>query len=386
MLSASIIFYINISGFSGFCVITFEAIYTYLIGLYLHNAVTAKKLRSGKALLLLCLAPIILSLIYFRYLGFIESLIGPNFHWAFKLTNNFSRFNFINSIICPLGISFFAFEFSHYLVDVYKGGMPIKSPLYFSLFALFYPRLASGPIIRYQQIIPQINDLPELHIEDVSVGLNRICLGFLKKFALADPCETLVTNVFHPQNILTGTDVIWLSFLLYVRIYMDFGGYSDMAIGIARIWGIRLPENFNFPFLAASPSDFWRRWHITLSTWIRDYIYIPLGGGRVSIFRKSSNLLIAMALCGLWHGASWNFVLWGIVHGIALQVGHGIAPLGKFLKTRFNKFSFLERSISVIILCLGWVLTQSFVGLSWILFFYPIDVTLKILNHLKLFV
>jgi alginate O-acetyltransferase complex protein AlgI len=386
MLSASIIFYINISGFSGFCVITFEALYTYLIGLYLHNTFTAKKLRSGKALLLLCLAPIILSLIYFRYLGFIESLIGPNFHWAFKLTNNFSRFNFINSIICPLGISFFAFEFSHYLVDVYKGGMPIKSPLYFSLFALFYPRLASGPIIRYQQIIPQINDLPELHIEDVSVGLNRICLGFLKKFALADPCETLVTNVFHPQNILTGTDVIWLSFLLYVRIYMDFGGYSDMAIGIARIWGIRLPENFNFPFLAASPSDFWRRWHITLSTWIRDYIYIPLGGGRVSIFRKSSNLLIAMALCGLWHGASWNFVLWGIVHGIALQVGHGIAPLGKFLKTRFNKFSFLERSISVIILCLGWVLTQSFVGLSWILFFYPIDVTLKILNHLKLFV
>jgi len=287
-------------------------------------------------------------------------------------------------VLVPLGISFFTFEFCHYLVDVYHGGAPVKNPLHFALFALFYPRLASGPIVRYQQIIPQFEQLPATNLDDVSQGLLRISIGFSKKFLLADPAAQLIASSFQPANILAGTDVLWLSLLLYIRIYMDFGGYCDMAVGLARLWGIRLPENFNFPFLATSPSAFWRRWHITLSTWIRDYIYIPLGGGRVEPWRKSLNLLFAMALCGLWHGSAWNFVLWGVMHGVALQIGHGGTALSGWLGTKLALPAWLRSTGSVTAAALGWALTQIFVGLSWIFFFFPAGEAWGVLVKLRL--
>jgi alginate O-acetyltransferase complex protein AlgI len=379
MLAASIVFYLHFAGPVGFAVILALAVFTYFAGLFLHRQ------RRGdapprKAELLLCLGPAVGALLYFRYTGLLTGQVthwlglGPSPAWATAL----------QPTLVPLGISFFAFEFCHYLVDLAHGAAPVRNPLHFGLFALFYPRLASGPIVRFQQIVPQLEQLRRPDLDDVSQGLLRIGIGFSKKFILADPAAQLISTSFQPANILAGTDVLWLGLLLYVRIYMDFGGYSDMAIGLARLWGIRLPENFNFPFLAASPSTFWHRWHISLSSWIRDYIYIPLGGGRVPAWRKSANLLLAMAICGLWHGAAWNFVLWGVLHGLALQLGHAVTAIRKALAARIPAPDWLCRAGGFAALLFGWVLTQSFAALAWIPFFFSAADSWKIIAQLRL--
>lgn len=243
MLAASAVFYFHFAGLAGFLVIGGLAVFTYLAALWLE-AQRAAGTHSGIRLAV-CLVPAILALVYFRYYGFLLSGV-PSGIWVDAL----------RPVIVPLGISFFAFEFCHYLVDVHRGGAAVRQPVHFAIFALFYPRLASGPIVRYQQIVPQLQNLPAVTVDDVSYGLLRISTGFAKKFLLADPAAQLVATSFQTANILAGTDVLWLVLLLYIRIYMDFGGYCDMAVGLARLWGIRLPENFNFPFLAASPSTF----------------------------------------------------------------------------------------------------------------------------------
>jgi alginate O-acetyltransferase complex protein AlgI len=380
LLGASVVFYLQFAGLAGFLVIALLAVFTYFAGLFLH----ARK-SAAPGLLAWCLAPAVLALLYFRYCGFLTASLADVATWVgVPITPVLPWLASLRPVLVPLGISFFAFEFCHYLVDVHKGGTPVRNPLHFALFALFYPRLASGPIVRYQQIVPQLEQLPPASLDDVSQGLLRISIGFAKKFLLADPAAQLVASSFQPANILAGTDVLWLCLLLYTRIYLDFGGYCDMAIGLARLWGIKLPENFNFPFLAASPSAFWRRWHITLSTWIRDYIYIPLGGGLVPAWRKGLNLLFAMALCGLWHGSAWNFVLWGALHGLALQLGHGLGALSDAL-ARFGPANlWVRRGGSFLALLLGWALTQSFVALTWILFFFPAADAWHVIAQLRL--
>ncbi len=382
MLAASILFYFHFAG--GVLVIGTLAAFTYLAGLRIHHRVRAGSSPPARWLLL-CLAPAVLALLYFRYWGFLaESLTQGLGLLGIGAPPVAAWFQLAKPAVVPLGISFFAFEFCHYLVDVYHGAAPVRHPLHFGIFAFFYPRLASGPIVRYQQIVPQLAGLRRATHGDVGQGLLRIAIGFAKKFALADPAAQLVATSFQPQHILAGTDVLWLSLLLYIRIYMDFGGYCDMAVGLARLWGIRLPENFNFPFLAASPSAFWRRWHISLSTWIRDYIYIPLGGGRVPPWRKGLNLLFAMALCGLWHGSAWNFVLWGVLHGIALQVGHGLSALCRLAGTRAPAHVAWRTVGRLSATILGWALTQLFVGFTWILFFFSAENTWRILAKLAL--
>lgn len=384
MLLASIVFYFHFAGLTGFLIIASLAVFTYLAGRYIH-AQLAKSTQKSRSLLVLCLAPAALALVYFRYYEFLTTSFGDLAVWlGASTTPTASWLEAAKPAIVPLGISFFTFEFCHYLVDVYHGSTPSRNPLHFGLFALFYPRLASGPIIRYQQIIPQLEKLPPATLDDVSQGLLRISIGFCKKFLLADPAAQLIASSFQSHQILAGTDVVWLSLLLYIRIYMDFGGYCDMAIGLARLWGIRLPENFRFPFLATSLSTFWRRWHITLSAWIRDYIYIPLGGNRVEPWRKGLNLLFAMALCGLWHGSAWNFVLWGALHGIALQIGHGGTAVKQMIGMKFTGPAWLQSIGSASALAMGWVLTQVFVGLSWIFFFFPADEAWGILLKLRL--
>ena len=384
MLAASLVFYFHFAGLTGFLVIGSLATFTYLAGRWIHCRAQDGRPRS-KFLLVLCLAPAVLALVYFRYSGFLTeslqealALLGvPALPPAWSLLTQ------AKPLLVPLGISFFAFEFCHYLVDVYHGAGPVRNPLHFAIFALFYPRLASGPIVRFQQIVPQLAALRPATQTDVAYGLLRISSGFAKKFLLADPAAHLVATTFQPGNILVGSDVLWLCLLLYIRIYLDFGGYCDMAVGLARLWGIRLPENFNFPFLATSPSAFWRRWHITLSTWIRDYIYIPLGGGRVPAWRKSLNLLFAMALCGLWHGSAWNFVLWGALHGVALQVGHGLSALWDRVAAASRAGAWTRQAAGLALTGVGWALTQLFVSFTWILFFFPATDSWKILGALR---
>lgn len=384
ILISSIFFYIHFAGFIGFCVMGALAVFTYAAGLGIHHYSNSAR-RSPRLLLALCLSPAVLALLYFRYYDFLNDSLTQGLHLLDASLPPLAQ-QWIKQaapIIHPLGISFFAFEFSHYLIDVYHQAKPIRNPLHFGIFALFYPRLVSGPIVRFQQIVPQLLRLRQTTHADVRYGLLRISVGFAKKFILADPAAGLVSTAFLPGNILVGSDVLWLCLLLYIRIYMDFGGYCDMAIGLARLWGIRLPENFHFPFLATSPSAFWRRWHITLSTWIRDYIYIPLGGGRVSAWRKGANLLFAMALCGLWHGSAWSFVLWGAMHGIALQIGHGLSWLCDKMAAMGPKNSTIRRAGGLATMGLGWAATQIFVGFTWILFFFSVEDAWQILGKLE---
>jgi alginate O-acetyltransferase complex protein AlgI len=238
--------------------------------------------------------------------------------------------------------------------------------------------------VRFQQIIPQLESGIQSNSSEIIIGIQRISVGFIKKFLLADPVAQLISSSFHVSNIQSGSDILWLCLLYYIRIYMDFSGYSDMAIGIARVFGIRLPENFNYPFLATSLSEFWKRWHISLSAWIRDYIYIPLGGNKASMPKRSINLLIAMGICGLWHGPAWNFVIWGLAHGVGLQISHLLKHVNNQVKTKIPGEKVRLRSIyEAVIVFFGLLLTQVFVAITWLIFFLPIDEVKKVLKILK---
>jgi len=266
----------------------------------------------------------------------------------------------------PLAISFFTFEFVHYLTDVARGCPPIRRADDFLLFSIFFPSLVAGPIKRYQSFIPAVQLEPHrLTLDDVQAGLARFALGACKKIVIADNL-TLGVNFWAQQPFFEWLSPaqLWLWFAaLALRIYLDFSGYSDMAIGLSRMMGIRLPENFNHPYAATSLQDFWQRWHISLSTWIRDYVYIPLGGGRLGLPRRVFNGMVAFGLCGLWHGAAWNFVLWGLWHGVGLAINasyaRGLGASGRFLARIMERFPVL-----------GWLITLLHVTFGWLLFFY----------------
>lgn len=272
----------------------------------------------------------------------------------------------------PLGISFFTFEFIHYLTDVYQGRVsaapgaqpeatagPPAAPLglrRFLLFTLFFPTLLAGPIKRYQQFTAQAPSVPQrLPQEDLAAGLWRILLGLSKKILIADTLATVAVRLQQPDQVTPLG--LWLGMYAYAgQIYADFSGYSDLAIGTARLYGYRVPENFDWPYLATSLQDFWRRWHISLSSWIRDYLFIPLGGSRVSSGRAAVNLLGVMALCGLWHGAAWHFVVWGLWHGVGL----GLGQLARRVRPPPPSPGPLRRGVSAALtfhyVCFGWVL------------------------------
>jgi alginate O-acetyltransferase complex protein AlgI len=265
----------------------------------------------------------------------------------------------------PLGISFFVFEFLHYLFEVRRGHPPITSLLDFAVFAIFWPSIVAGPVKRYREFLAQFTDgAPGSTAQDVAEGLLRIATGLVKKFT-ADTLSGAI-DFWEPQFHTLDLGFRWtLLALISVRIWFDFAGYSDMAIGFARMLGIHLPENFNNPYFATSLRDFWQRWHISLSSWIRDYVYIPLGGNRGGNLARARNLLLAFALCGLWHGADWHFVVWGIYHGAGLAVAqiymHAGRP-GKTCERLLTRFP-----------PLAWALTFVYVSVGWLLFFYPVD-------------
>jgi alginate O-acetyltransferase complex protein AlgI len=266
----------------------------------------------------------------------------------------------------PLGISFFTFEFVHYLFEVRRGGEPIRSPLKFLLFAIFFPSLVAGPIKRYPQFLGSLNEGSQ-HFElgFIARGLMRIATGFFKKVVIADNLTFYVTTN-SPDFASFGLGERW-AFLaaLSFRILMDFSGYSDIAIGTAQLLGVRLPENFSWPYLASSIREFWQRWHMSLTSWVRDYIYIPLGGNRHGAARRVFNGFVAFALIGLWHGPAWNFVAWGLYHGAGLGVCSSYASIpvaGPLLAKGLKKEPLV-----------GWAMTQLFVWLGWLLFFYPVQ-------------
>lgn len=316
------------------------------------------------------------ALVFYKYTIFlIGALVEP---WqpvlAYSLRNSASG---LMPGAPPLAVSFFAFEFVHYLYDVSKGGEPMRSPLRFVLFSIFFPSLVAGPIKRYQQFIPALEEgAKKFRADDFADGARRIALGFVKKVMIADNL-TLWIDATQPQFEALGWFTRWLVLgAIAFRILMDFSGYSDIAIGSARLLGVRLPENFNWPYLARDLQDFWQRWHISLSSWIRDYVYIPLGGNRHGTVRRVLNGLIAFGLCGLWHGPAWHFVVWGIYHGVGLAVCatyRSLPVVGPACQKIFEREPLA-----------GLVLTQLFCWLGWLLFFFPIPEALRMAKLLLL--
>ena len=228
-----------------------------------------------------------------------------------------------HSLALPLGISFFTFEALSYTIDVYRGHLvPTKSFLKFCLFISFFPRMVAGPIIRASHFLPQLELAPTFNDRAAESGLGRMLLGLFKKLCIADVLGAGIVDPIFADPSRGGWSLTLLAMYAYAfQIYYDFSGYSDVALGAARMLGFDLPENFNRPYLATSIRDFWRRWHISLSTWLRDYLYVPLGGGRGTVWSTARNLTLVMLLGGLWHGASWMFVLWGAIHGGLLAAG-----------------------------------------------------------------
>jgi alginate O-acetyltransferase complex protein AlgI len=268
-------------------------------------------------------------------------------------------------LIAPLGISFFCFECIAYLVDVYRGAPAAQDWLKFFAYKLFFAKLLSGPITRFHLMAPQMKAPQSPTVDRISEGLWLIACGAVKKGLLADNLSTLVNLSF--ENVQrAGSGDLWLVTAAYgLQLYLDFSGYVDMARGTAVLLGFDLPQNFDFPYLTTSIADFWRRWHMTLGDWLRNYLYFPLGGSRQGLPRTCLNLLIVMAIAGIWHGAAWGFVVWGLLHGIALVIHRLVSHLSD--QSEPLK-AFWHNPIGLLS---AWFMTQLMVFLTWIFFRLP---------------
>jgi alginate O-acetyltransferase complex protein AlgI len=306
-------------------------------------------------------------LLSFKYLPFL-------LQWLFNLSLESANTPF--RLIAPLGISFFTFECIAYLVDIYRGAPATHQFLKFATYKLFFAKLISGPITRYHNFSVQFNTLQFPNIDRLSEALWLIARGAFKKGVLADNLGIFVDLCF--GNLLrAGSTDLWLATIAYgLQLYLDFNGYVDIARGTALLFGLVLPENFNFPYFSTSIADFWRRWHITLGDWLRNYLYFPLGGSRQGLIRTCINLFLVMIVAGIWHGSAWGFIIWGALHGIALAVHR----LTDALSDRWKFLSMLWHNPIGIIF--SWLLTQLLVFTSWIWFRLPNiqDSTLVIQN------
>lgn len=240
-------------------------------------------------------------------------------------------------VLLPVGISFYTFQALGYLFDVYRGEIPAeKNFLHFALFISFFPQLVAGPIERSKNLIRQMYEPHTFDLERVKDGLLLMGWGFFQKLVIADRISILVTDVYDNFTNYSGLQIVLATILFAFQIYCDFGGYSDIAVGAARVMGFTLTKNFQSPYYATTISEFWRRWHISLTTWFRDYVYIPLGGNRCGKWKKYRNLLLTFAVSGLWHGAGWNFVMWGGLNGLYQVVGDLTRPFRTSLQERLH--------------------------------------------------
>jgi len=366
-LICSAIFHYHFAGPAGVKPIIAMAVITFFMALWMAGCPEGsprKKWVYGAALLV----PVF-GLVFYKYRALLLGSLGP------LLGGPMGEWMTANAIqpAMPLAISFFTFEFVHYLTDVYHGhGQPVKNPFKFAIFCIFFPSIVSGPIKRFQPFLAQLeNGLERPTPSRALLGLAQVLLGFFKKLVIADNA-TMMIHLLEKRTDLTFGPVCLLLALLSIRILFDFSGYSDIAIGLGKMIGLDLPANFNFPYIARNITDFWRRWHMSLSSWIRDYIYIPMGGNRHGPFRKFFNLMVTMFVCGLWHGASWHFGLWGMYHGVALALHNAWG------KTRVGqKWVSLPWSRWVDI-----AMTNIFVAYGWLLFFYPVDQVIRLTRQL----
>lgn len=319
--------------------LVFSIIFNYTIGSAISKQI--HPILSPKLLLIIGVAVNLALIGYFKYENFFASslnqILGTNIY--------------LNKMLLPLAISFFTFEQIAYLVDVYKGETKENSFLNYCLFVTFFPRLIAGPIIRHQEVMPQFanRSIYQFNSENLAIGITIFLIGLCKKVLIADNIANFADLVFDTAGSglsLTFYEA-WSGAIIYsFQLYFDFSGYSDMAIGAARIFGIKLPLNFDSPYKAVNIIDFWRRWHITLSNFLRDYLYVPLGGNRHGEGLRSLNIIITMLLGGLWHGAGWTFIIWGGLHGLYLVINHQWRSFRKLLGYNLKKSYWWTRTLS----------------------------------------
>jgi alginate O-acetyltransferase complex protein AlgI len=312
---------------------------------------TSKQLTGRRTLVATIIAVDLAILAIWKYAGFATQQIANVSGW-FGL-----RFP-VAELALPIGISFFIFHNISYIVDIYRGERPpLRNPVSFISYIAMFPQLIAGPIVRYHEIADQLPQVRTHRLDDIAAGFPRFALGLAKKVVIADSLAPIVTACFATPNAQQTFATAWLGAVTYtLQLFFDFSGYSDMAIGLGRMLGFRLPENFNRPYSAVTITDFWRRWHMSLSRWFRDYVYIPLGGNRNGPSATYRNLSIVFLLTGLWHGANWTFVIWGAYHGALLIIERGFNA--RSMPTAFPA-KLARRALTLLLVILGWVLFRA---------------------------
>ena len=319
LLLCSLFFYFETAGAAVFMLLA-SIFLNYGCGWLIDKSRREREPAIAKFFLIIGIILNLSLLSYFKYADFLNRLV---YEWipAWPGTDEglFGDLPFLNTIVLPVGISFFTFQALSYLVDLYRRQVPYCRNLFdFALYLSFFPQLVAGPIVRARDFLPQLQRHYQLSTKEFSFALFMVLCGLVKKIAIADWIAQWVNPVFENATLYTGFEHWMATYGYALQIYCDFSGYTDIAIGLAACLGFTLPVNFRSPYKADSFTDFWHRWHITLSTWFRDYVYIPLGGNRHGVWRMMVALLVSMTLCGIWHGAAVNFLFWGLLHGLFL--------------------------------------------------------------------
>ncbi|MGN0352024.1 MAG: MBOAT family O-acyltransferase [Roseburia sp.] len=342
-----------------FCMLlAFVTVVSYGMALGMERSREHKKIWLGIGV---CIPLLVLG--YFKYYNFfVESFCN-----VFGVKNTMAI-----EVILPVGISFYTFQAMSYLIDVYRKELAVrKNFVHYALYISFFPQLVAGPIVKAKEFLPQLEEIRKISLKRLEAGIQIFLFGLFKKVVIADNLSVFVDDVYRVPGAYS-TISVWLAVISYsIQIYCDFSGYSDMAVGCATCMGYDLPRNFNLPYLSKNVSEFWKRWHISLSTWLQQYLYIPLGGNRKGQLKMYRNLFLTMVLGGLWHGASWTFVVWGALHGLALCIHKA-----------FRKWK-PKQSENVVTGVMSIAVTFTFVSVCWI-FFRATDFAnaLEVLKHL----
>ncbi|HEX4425966.1 MAG TPA: MBOAT family O-acyltransferase [Terriglobales bacterium] len=357
LLAASCFFYMAF--IPAYILILFVTILIdYFAGIYLEQVQDKK---NKKALLWVSILSTCTVLFIFKYYGFFTgSFVGLAGLFGWHLSRH------VVSIILPIGLSFHTFQSLSYVIEVYRGNQKAeRNFVVYATYVMFFPQLVAGPIERPQNLLHQFWEHHDFNYVNVTSGLKRMAWGFFKKLVVADRLALYVNDVYSAPRSFNGLQLSIATFFFAYQIYCDFSGYSDIAIGAAEVMGFRLMENFRTPYYSLSVSEFWRRWHISLSTWFKDYVYVPLGGNRVSKSRHIVNLLITFSVSGLWHGANWTYVIWGFLNGLYLVTGwltkdwrdRFFAAIGLPAETTIRKVLML--STTFLLTCLAWIVFRA---------------------------
>ena len=330
---------------------------TYASGLLMQMWRGKGKNRWARWCLVGCLAFNLAILFFFKYYHFAAQSLQAVFGWL-GASVTIPAFD----VLLPVGISFYTFQALSYVVDVYRGEIDAeKNILRYALFVSFFPQLVAGPIERSKNLLSQMHESHHFDARRVKDGLLLMGWGFIQKMVIADRIAIVVTEVYSHYTLYTGVQIVWATILFAFQIYCDFAGYSDIAVGAARVMGFDLMKNFRQPYFATSVSSFWRSWHISLTTWFRDYVYIPLGGNRHGRLRKYRNLFVTFCISGLWHGASWNYVVWGALNGLYQIMGEVTKPLRHMaqrclrIRTQCWSYRLFQRLVTFALVDFAWL-------------------------------